>query len=101
MKDPQAASDQQVTPPSASDQEIMKVVQSIKQSSEATPSAGFITCGIFDSFDIITLVDRLEKKYNLTIPGEEIILDNLDSVEAIASMVRKHLNVKDQSKIIK
>ena len=48
-----------------------------------------IRAGIIDSLGIQILVSFLEKKYGLTIPEEEVYPENFDSINEIASLVKK------------
>ena len=75
--------------------EVLGIIKTIKQSDGFHMHAGLISKGIFDSFDIMRLVDCLEKEYGLTIPGEEITIDNLDSAEAIVGLVKKMIVQKN------
>lgn len=52
-------------------------------------SENFITDGLLDSFDVVSLTSMLEEKYGITIDGLDIVPENYASVEAIAGLVKK------------
>jgi acyl carrier protein len=54
--------------------------------------ASFMDEGIIDSTGILELVSHLEASYGITIPEDELIPDNLDSVNRIAAYLSKKLN---------
>ena len=49
----------------------------------------FIDHGIFDSFDIITLVSEFENHFEISIPGDQIIPENFNSLESMIKLVKK------------
>ena len=48
---------------------------------------GFITKGLLDSFDIISLVSDFEEEFTVSIPGEKVLPENFDSVESIMGLL--------------
>jgi len=48
--------------------------------------------GILDSLSLVTIISLLTMQYGITIPYEEIVPENFNSVEAMAAMVEKCLN---------
>ena len=52
----------------------------------------FLEHGIIDSTGVLQLVAFLEETYNITIEDEELIPQNLDSVEAVSAYVSRKLN---------
>ena len=44
---------------------------------------------IIDSFEVISLISELEDNFDIEIEAEEIILENLNSVESIWKMVQR------------
>lgn len=68
---------------------IVSIVQEIKSISEYDPKYPLISSGFFDSFDIMTLVSKVEERFGVKIPGEEITPDNLDTCADIVEMVKR------------
>lgn len=52
-------------------------------------SQDFISDGMLDSFDVVTLVSELEENFSIAIDGEDIIPENFSSVDRIANLVEK------------
>ncbi len=57
------------------------------QDTNLTDETSFLDQGIVDSTGVLELVAHLEKTYNIKIKDEELIPDNLDSINAIASFL--------------
>ncbi len=53
--------------------------------------------GILDSTGILELVAFLEKEYDIRIPNEEILPENMDSLNNLEQFIRKKLQVKNAS----
>jgi acyl carrier protein len=49
----------------------------------------FLEQGIIDSTGVLELVEWLEKEFDITIKDEELIPENLDSVNLIASFIER------------
>src|ERR1700751_2382223 len=54
-------------------------------------SESLIAAGLIDSTGILELVAHLEKHFGVTVEDGDIVPENLDSIEAIASYVRRTL----------
>ena len=52
----------------------------------------FLDNGIIDSTGILELVNFLEETYGIIVADEELIPDNLDSIENIAKFLKKKRN---------
>ena len=52
-------------------------------------NTGFIEKGMLDSFDIISLVSDFEEVFGLSIPGDQIIPENFNSISAIINLLSK------------
>ena len=44
---------------------------------------------MLDSFDIIVIISELEEKFDIVIDGDQILPENLDSIDAITNLVNK------------
>jgi acyl carrier protein len=54
-------------------------------------NASFLDQGIVDSTGVMELVAHLEKEHGIRIQDDELVPENLDSVEAVAAFVQKKL----------
>lgn len=53
-----------------------------------------IELGILDSLDLLNLIDKLESYFNVTIPEDQIILENFESVSNILKLLER-LTIKN------
>jgi acyl carrier protein len=67
--------------------EILQVLKSIRPDIDFVGSPDYISDGLLDSFDVVTLVSELESKLGIQIPGEMIVSSNFSSVDAILRMI--------------
>ena len=71
-------------------QEILDLLQDILPDIDFTASNELVDDGILDSLSIVTIVSELSIEYNIDLPYEEIIPQNFNSVDAIASLVERY-----------
>ena len=69
---------------------IVEVLKEIRPEFDFTSSQDFVSDGMLDSFDIVTLVAALDKNFGISIPGTEILPENFLNVAAITTLVRQH-----------
>jgi len=62
---------------------------------ELKDTASLLDLGIIDSTGVLELVGFLEEKYKITIEDEELVPDNLDSINNLVSFVQKKQGVTD------
>ena len=70
-------------------EKIIGILTELRPEFDFTESDNFVMDGLLDSFDIVSLTNMLEEKYNITIDGLDIVPENYASVEAIAGLVKK------------
>lgn len=68
---------------------IQDMLAELRPEFDFNDSEDFVMDGLLDSFDIISLSNMLEEKYNITIDGLDIVPENFASVDAIAALVQK------------
>lgn len=66
---------------------IQKIICEIKDNVDIDWTKDFIEEGIFDSLDIMELVDQLEKKFGCSIDRADILPENFVSLCSIEDMV--------------
>ena len=69
---------------------IADILKEIRPEFDFTSSQDFISDGMLDSFDIVTLVSALDKNFGVSIPGTEILPENFMNLAAIETLLRKH-----------
>ena len=52
----------------------------------------FLDEGIMDSTAALELVDFIEKEFSITVDDEEVIPDNLDSIQNIVNFLKEKIN---------
>ncbi len=74
----------------------LKIVKFIKNNfplnDELNDDDSFFDSGIIDSIGVLELVAFIEKKFNVKIDDEELIPDNLDSVNRILNFIKDKLS---------
>lgn len=70
-------------------QEILNMLLELRPEFDFAASENFIEDGLLDSFDIVSLVNMLEEKYQIKIDGLDIIPENFSGLEKIAGLVEK------------
>lgn len=68
---------------------IAETLKEIRPEFDFTTSEDFISDGMLDSFDIVTLVSSLDKNFGVSIPGTEILPENFQNIQAIEALLRK------------
>lgn len=69
--------------------DIKNMLAELRPEFDFEESENFITDGLLDSFDVISLTNMLEEKYGITIDALDIVPENYASMEAIAGLVKK------------
>ncbi len=74
----------------------LKIIKFIKNNfplnEELNDDDSFFDSGIIDSIGVLELVAFIEKKFNVKIDDEELIPDNLDSVNKILNFIKDKLS---------
>ncbi len=69
--------------------EILDILKEIRPEFDFEDSEDFVMDGLLDSFDIISLSNILEEKYNITVDGLDIVPENFASLASIEALVKK------------
>jgi len=75
--------------------EIMNILGEIHPEHNFSASVNFISDGLLDSFDIVTIVVALEEKFGFTIDGEDVTPENFKNLEALKQFVQRYLALND------
>jgi acyl carrier protein len=59
------------------------------QDQDLKENASFLDAGIVDSTGVLELVAHLEERYGIKVADDELIPDNLDSIDAIATFIER------------
>jgi acyl carrier protein len=70
--------------------EVLELLKEIRPEEDFESDTDFIEDGMLDSFDIVTLVAELDKKYGISIEGVDIIPEYFKSLKAIMTLLEKY-----------
>lgn len=70
-------------------EQIMTMLKELRPEFDFTDSDDFVMDGMLDSFDIISLTNMIEEKYDIKIDGLDIVPENYSSVESIETLIKK------------
>jgi len=68
---------------------VIEILREIRPEFDFTTSDDFIADGMLDSFDVVTLVATMDKSFNISIPGTEIVPENFKNLAAINELLLK------------
>lgn len=68
---------------------VIEILKEIRPEFDFTTSNDFIADGMLDSFDVVTLVATMDKNFNISIPGTEIVPENFRNLAAINELLLK------------
>ncbi len=69
---------------------IINILNKIRPEFDFSLETNYITQGMLDSFDLITLVTELDELFGISIDGTDIIPENFESVNAIEVLIKKN-----------
>jgi acyl carrier protein len=69
------------------DKKILQILLEIRPEGEFIQSDNFISDGLLDSFDMVVLVSELDKQFNISIEGIDIIAENFINFKAIKNLL--------------
>ena len=71
-------------------EKVIKILTEIRPEFDFnTETDGFVSKGMLDSFDIISIVSDMEENFEIVIDGAEIFPENFDSIEGILNLIDK------------
>ncbi len=68
-------------------EKIFEFLYEVRPECDFRQSTNFIEEGLLDSFDIVSLVVSLDKEFDISIDGVDILPENFSSVESIAGLL--------------
>lgn len=69
--------------------QIVAILKSIRSDIDYLNCPTLIEDGLFSSLDLILIISELEEKFSVSIPMEEIEINNFNTVDAIVAMISK------------
>jgi len=80
---------------------VINIIKELKTISEIDESIDLIESEFFDSFDIINLVSKIEEEFKIQINGEEIIPENLNTINHIIDLITRIRNEPESNNFTK
>jgi len=72
------------------ERKIIEILHEIRPEFDFTEPTDFIEEGMLDSFDVVRLVFELDKEFDTSIDGEDILPQNFSTVQNIISLLYKN-----------
>lgn len=69
---------------------VIEIIHENRQDIDNIETANFVTDGLLDSFDIVTLVSEFDKAFGISIDGADITPTNFNSIDSIVNMLKKN-----------
>lgn len=69
---------------------IEEILKSIRPEFDFAASEDFISDGMLDSLDVVTLIATLDETFAISIEGVDILPENLKNIEAIQKLLEKY-----------
>lgn len=69
---------------------LRNLLTEIRPEAEFDHSTDFFSDGLLDSFDLVTFVATLDKKYAISIDGTDILPEHFCNFDAIQSLLLKY-----------
>lgn len=70
--------------------QIIKILNEIRPEFDFGVESNFISGGMLDSFDLVTLVTELDEIFSISIDGTDIIPENFESIDTIVAIIKKN-----------
>lgn len=70
-------------------EELINILQGLHDDVDFEDNEELVDSGLLDSFDIITLIAEIDSHFGVTIPAEEIIPENFNSVKALYALIQR------------
>jgi len=71
--------------------EILYILRQIRPECNFTESKDFINEALLDSFDIVTLVSKLEEVFSISIDGEDVTPENFKNLATLEAFIKWYL----------
>jgi acyl carrier protein len=69
---------------------VISILTEIRPEFDFTESVNFIENGMLDSFDVVRLVNELDKEFGISIDGMDVLAENFSSLEKIVTLLHKN-----------
>lgn len=70
-------------------EKLIEILRELHPEVDFKTEENLIDSGIFDSFDIVTLVSEIREEFDVTIGVQDLIPENLNSAKALYALIRR------------
>ena len=70
-------------------EKVIDILSDLHEDIDFTTCKTLIDDKILDSFDIITVITEINSEFDVAIPADKIIQENLNSAQALAALVEE------------
>lgn len=70
---------------------LLNVLENIRPEIDFENESYFMTNGLFDSLDVVTILAGICEEFNLDIGPEELKRDNFETIENMLSMIKRYI----------
>ena len=70
-------------------EQLLKILNDLHPEVDFASTSDLVDDGILDSLDIVTLITEIHEAFDVTIPAEEIIPENFNSVEDMMALIER------------
>lgn len=69
------------------EEKVLKILEEIRPEFDFSTSNNFVEDGFLDSFDIVTIIDEIEKEFDIIVDGLEVIPENFETISSICNLI--------------
>ena len=69
--------------------ELLEILAALRPDVDFESEDQLVTGGIFDSFDIISLVAKIDEEFDVKVKPAHLLPENFNSAEAIMALIEK------------
>jgi acyl carrier protein len=70
--------------------QLLSLLNEIRPEKDFSQSTNFLADGMLDSFDVVALVSALDKTFNISIEGVDVVPENFQNLAAIETLLQKY-----------
>ena len=70
-------------------EKLLEILNSLHPEVDFANTSDLVDDGVLDSLDIVTLITEIHETFDVTVPAEEIIPENFNSVEDIMALIER------------
>ncbi|SHE73591.1 phosphopantetheine-binding protein [Chryseobacterium sp. OV279] len=69
---------------------IIEILNSVRPEFDFSQETDFISRGLLDSFDMVSLVTSLDEQFSISIDGTDILPENFETLDSIENVLKKN-----------